>query len=90
VAKFEEPDLCASSCTSWIPEEGVQAASKISFQEEEAEMFAVGHPSPAAPGSGGGTSGPPTSSQPPFKLSVPESLDRIKEEFGYLQAQTTK
>jgi len=42
-AKFEEPDLCASSCTSWIPEEGVQAASKISFQEEEAEMFAVGH-----------------------------------------------
>ena len=47
-------------------------------------------PSPVAPGGSGGTSGPPTSGQPSFKLSVPESLDRVKEEFSYLQAQTTK
>lgn len=47
----------------------------------------MSRPSPAAPPpppahSGGGASGPPS------KISVAESLDRIKEEFSYLQAQS--
>merc|ERR1719350_511465 len=31
--------------------------------------------------------GPPPAQPPPFKLNIVESIDRIKEEFNFLQAQ---
>ena len=40
---------------------------------------------PGAPGQPGG--GPPP---PPFKLNIVESIERIKEEFNFLQAQYHK
>ena len=46
-------------------------------------------PSPVAPGGSGRTGGPPTSGQPSFKISVPETLNRIKGEFSYLKAKIT-
>ena len=73
----------------YLPEERIPTPSYLKKQEKKTRMFHVGHPSPVAPGGSGATSGPPTSGRPSFKLSVPESLDRVKEEFSYLQAQTT-
>ena len=38
-----------------------------------------------------GPHGPQTNSQPaPFKLNIVESIERIKEEFNFLQAQYHK
>ena len=47
-------------------------------------------PPPAAPPSGSAL--PPSSSQQNsnFKMPIPETLDRVKEEFAYLQAQNQK